>query len=60
MNTLEQDRRLLIPLREATYLIGCKDTRVTSRLIAEGKLKAKNQGKRVYIKASSLREYVGA
>ena len=51
--------RRLEPLREATTSLGLKDTRVTMRLVREGRLKAVKIGSRVMITAASLDAFAG-
>lgn len=50
----------LEPLAEATHSLGLKDTRVTMRLVREGKLRAFKISTRIYITTKSLNEFVGA
>lgn len=52
--------RGLVPLSEATRYIGMRDSRVTMRLVREGKLRAIQLGRRVMITSSSLRDFVEA
>lgn len=52
--------RGLVPLREATAYLGLHDTRVTMRLVREGRLKARRIGRRTMLTARSLREFVEA
>ena len=47
-------RRRLEPLAAATASLGLKDTRVTMRLVREGRLKAVTIGRRVFITTASL------
>ncbi|OZG61652.1 hypothetical protein BMYO_0166 [Bifidobacterium myosotis] len=49
----------LEPLKSATESLGLKDTRVTMRLVREGKLKAVKIGTRVLITSKSLNEFAG-
>ena len=57
--TVEVTRRLE-PLQAATESLGLKDTRVTMRLVREGKLKALKIGNRVMITTASLNAFTGA
>lgn len=50
---------LLIPLRDATGQLGFSDTRVTKRLVLEGKLDARTIGRRIMITADSLYKFAG-
>lgn len=50
----------LEPLPKATHSLGLKDSRVTLRLVREGKLRALKIGNRIYITTKSLNEFVGA
>ena len=52
--------RRLEPLQAATESLGLKDTRVTMRLVREGKLKALKIGNRVMITTESLNAFTGA
>lgn len=49
----------LEPLKAATESIGLNDTRVTMRLVREGRLKAVTVGRRVFITTKSLNEFAG-
>lgn len=49
----------LEPLKAATASLGFKDTRVTMRLVREGRLKAVTVGNRVMISTKSLNEFAG-
>ena len=51
------DTRKLIPIKEATHMLGMKDVRVTKRLIHEGRLKAKVIGRNILITSRSLNEF---
>ncbi|PLS32103.1 hypothetical protein Uis1B_0196 [Bifidobacterium margollesii] len=51
--------RRLEPLKAATESLGFHDTRVTMRLVREGKLKAVQIGKRVMISTKSLNDFAG-
>lgn len=48
------DHRKLIPLREATQLLGLKDPRTTKKLVREGRLVARRLGDRIMIDARSI------
>lgn len=48
------DHRKLIPLREATHLLGLKDPRTTKKLVREGRLVARRLGDRIMIEAKSI------
>lgn len=51
--------RRLEPLKAATESLGFRDTRVTMRLVRDGKLKAMKVGNRVMISTKSLNDFVG-
>lgn len=53
-------RRRLESLKSATESLGFRDTRVTMRLVREGRLKAITIGRRVMITTKSLNEFVEA
>ncbi|MBT1178611.1 helix-turn-helix domain-containing protein [Bifidobacterium vespertilionis] len=46
-------------LKAATEWLDLKDTRVTKRLVRDGKLKAIKIGNRIYITTESLNAFVG-
>lgn len=48
----------LMSLKSASAWLDLRDTRVTMRLVREGKLKALTIGRRVYITTKSLNEFV--
>lgn len=48
----------LMTLKDATAWLSLKDTRVTIRLVREGRLKALTIGRRVYITVKSLEAFV--
>lgn len=52
-------QRGLLPLRAATTWLGLSDTRVTMRLVRDGKLKAIKIGRRIFITTQSLEKFVG-
>lgn len=49
----------LLPIKDATEWLSLHDTRVTKRLVREGKLKALTIGRRIYITTESLEKFVG-
>ena len=51
---------LFVSLKQATHLLGVKDTRVTKRLILNGDLQAKTIGRRVMVSSASLAKFAGA
>lgn len=52
------DIRKLIPLKEATLMIGMHDVRVTKELIKQGRLRARVIGRNVLVTARSIDEFV--
>lgn len=58
-NTTFANGRLLEPLKDATAKLGLKDTRVTMRLVREGRLVARTIGRRVFITTASLEKFAG-
>ncbi|MBW3078579.1 helix-turn-helix domain-containing protein [Bifidobacterium simiiventris] len=46
-------------LKDATHSLGLRDTRVTMRLVREGKLKAIQIGNRIMITTASLNKFAG-
>lgn len=60
MDVINTQNQLLFPLKEATSLLGLHDTRVTMRLVRNGKLKAIKIGCRIFITTQSLEKFVGA
>lgn len=52
------DVRKLIPIKEATLMLGMHDVRVTKELIRQGRLKARTIGRNVLVTARSLDEFV--
>lgn len=55
MNAVHTDNRKLIPLREATHMLGLKDPRTTKKLVREGRLVARRLGDRIMIDVRSIR-----
>ena len=54
------DIRKLIPIKEATLMIGMHDVRVTKELIKQGRLRARVIGRNVLVTARSIDEVVNA
>lgn len=59
MDAQKIQNQLLLSLKETTSLLGLRDTRVTMRLVRDGKLKAIKIGRRIFITTQSLEKFVG-
>lgn len=54
MNAVHTETRKLIPLREATHMLGLKDPRTTKKLVRDGRLVARRLGDRIMIEVKSI------